>query len=123
MSALPVVVDLGEKLSLFSERWTPKIVAEVNDFHVKLAKLEGELVWHAHDEEDELFLVLAGSLTLRFRDGEVRLDPGQMLVVPKGVEHLPVADEETHVLLFERQSIAHTGDVRTERTVDEPDWI
>ena len=116
-------INLAEKLALFSEHWTPKIVAELEDFHVKLAKVQGELVWHAHDDEDELFLVLRGRLTLRMRGGDVVLGEGELYVVPKGVEHCPVAEEETHLLLVERKSTKHTGDVVTERTVHHQEWI
>lgn len=115
--------DLEQKLSLVQEHWSPKIVGEVNDMHVKLAKLQGEFVWHKHDAEDELFLVLKGRLTMRFRDGETVLDPGQMIIVPKGVEHMPVAEEEAHVLLFEPKTTLNTGDVRNERTVEHLDRI
>ena len=93
-------------------------VGEVNDAHVKLVKLQGEFVWHAHEREDELFLVLKGRLTMRFRDGETVLGPGEMIIVPRGIEHMPVAAEETHVLLFEPKTTLNTGDVRNERTVE-----
>jgi mannose-6-phosphate isomerase-like protein (cupin superfamily) len=116
-------VDLWEKLGLFDERWSPRIVAELNGQHVKLAKLEGEFVWHSHEEEDELFLVLKGRLRIELRDGAVELGPGQMAVVPRGVEHRPVANGEVHLLLFEPAGTLNTGDVRNERTVDEPDRI
>jgi mannose-6-phosphate isomerase-like protein (cupin superfamily) len=113
-------IDLWEKLSAFDERWSPRIVAELNGQHVKLAKLEGEFVWHSHADEDELFLVLKGKLTIELRDGAVALRPGQMVVVPRGVEHRPVADGEVHLLLFEPAGTLNTGDVRNERTVEEP---
>jgi mannose-6-phosphate isomerase-like protein (cupin superfamily) len=113
-------IDLREKLSRFDERWSPRIVAELNGQHVKLAKLEGEFVWHSHADEDELFLVLKGKLTIELRDGAVDLGPGQMVVVPRGVEHRPVADGEVHLLLFEPAGTLNTGDVRNERTVEEP---
>ena len=116
-------VDLAGKLAGFDERWSPKIVAELNDTHVKVVKLEGEFVWHHHDDEDELFLVLSGRLRMELRDGEVVLDPGQLLVVPKGVEHRPVAEGETHVVLVEPKTTLNTGNVRNERTVDEPERI
>jgi len=112
-------VSLAEKLSRFSEHWSPKIVATVNDSDVKLAKVKGEFVWHAHADEDELFLVLGGRLVIELRDGEVVLGPGELVVIPKGVEHRPVAAEEVHLLLFERNSIRHTGDVVDPRTVTE----
>jgi mannose-6-phosphate isomerase-like protein (cupin superfamily) len=115
---MPVAaVNLSEKLSRFHEYWKPKIVGEVNDSYVKLVKLEGEFVWHHHDAEDELFLVIEGRLRMRFRDGDVVLGPGELIIVPHGVEHLPVAEVETHVLLFEPKSTLNTGDVVNERTV------
>jgi mannose-6-phosphate isomerase-like protein (cupin superfamily) len=113
-------IDLREKLSRFDEHWSPRIVAELNGQHVKLAKLEGEFVWHSHADEDELFLVLKGKLTIELRDGAVDLGPGQMVVVPRGVEHRPVADGEVHLLLFEPTGTLNTGTVRNERTVEEP---
>lgn len=116
-------IDLREKLERFDERWSPRIVAELNGQHVKLAKLEGEFVWHAHADEDELFLVLAGRLRIELRDGVVELGPGQMAVVPRGVEHRPVAAGEVHVLLFEPAGTLNTGNVRDERTVDEPERL
>ena len=116
-------IDLAKKLALFRERWSPKVIGEVNEMHVKLAKLEGEFVWHKHDAEDELFLVLKGRLTMRFRDGEAVLDPGEMIIVPKGVEHMPVAEKEAHVLLFEPKTTLNTGDVRNERPVGDLERI
>lgn len=116
-------IDLSEKLAGFEERWSPRIVAELNGQHVKLAKLEGEFVWHSHAEEDELFLVLKGQLTLELRDGAVVLGPGQMAVIPRGVEHRPVADGEVHVMLFEPAGTVNTGDVRNERTVEDLERI
>jgi mannose-6-phosphate isomerase-like protein (cupin superfamily) len=116
-------VNLAEKLSLFADRWSPRIVGELNGQHVKLAKLQGEFVWHRHVEEDELFLVLKGGLRILFRDGEVELAEGEFLIVPRGVEHKPVAEEETHVLLFEPVSTLNTGDTRSERTVESLEWL
>ncbi|MDJ0950483.1 MAG: cupin domain-containing protein [Alphaproteobacteria bacterium] len=116
-------VNLAEKFAQFSEQWTPKIVGEVDDYHVKIAKLQGEFVWHKHDEEDELFMVIDGSLTIKLRDRDVTLAPGEFFVVPKGVEHLPVAEEECKLLMFERQSVVNTGNVENERTVAEPERI
>ncbi|HUF88745.1 MAG TPA: cupin domain-containing protein [Gemmatimonadota bacterium] len=116
-------IDLREKLGRFDERWSPRVVAELNGQHVKLAKLEGEFVWHAHVDEDELFLVLEGQLRIELRDGAVELGPGQMVVVPRGVEHRPVAAGEVHVLLFEPAGTLNTGNVRDERTVDEPERL
>jgi mannose-6-phosphate isomerase-like protein (cupin superfamily) len=117
------MIDLGAKLALFDEAWSPRIVAELNDAHVKLAKLRGEFVFHHHEHEDELFLVLAGRLLMRFRDREVWLERGQMIVVPKGVEHCPVAPEEAHVLLIEPKTTLNTGNLRNERTVAAPRLI
>jgi mannose-6-phosphate isomerase-like protein (cupin superfamily) len=119
----PERIDLREKLALFDARWSPRVVAELNGQHVKLVKLEGEFVWHSHAEEDELFLVLEGTLRMELRDGTIELAPGQMLVVPRGIEHRPVAEGETHVLLFEPAGTLNTGDVRNERTVEEPERI
>ncbi len=116
-------VDLAAKLSLFDERWSPKIVAELNDAHVKAVKLEGEFVWHHHDEEDELFWVVSGRLRMQLRDGDVLLGPGELLVVPRGVEHCPLAEEETHVVLIEPKTVLNTGNVRNERTVEELERI
>jgi mannose-6-phosphate isomerase-like protein (cupin superfamily) len=116
-------VNLSEKFRLFDDRWSPKIVGEVNDCHVKLVKVEGEFVWHRHEKEDELFLVVKGKIAIRFRDGDVTLAEGEFVVVPKGVEHLPAADEEAWILLFEPKATLNTGDVVNERTVAEPERI
>jgi len=116
-------VKLSDKLSLFDEHWSPKIIGELNGQHVKLAKLAGEFVWHHHEGEDELFLVVGGSMTIEFRDGEVSLEEGEMLVVPRGVEHRPVATVgEARVLLFEPASTVNTGETSGERTA-EAEWI
>jgi len=117
-SAMLEKVVLAQKLALFSEHWSPRIVGEVNDFQVKLAKLQGEFVWHHHEHEDELFLVIAGRLTIQLRDGEVVLDPGEFLIVPRGVEHRPVADKECSVMLFEPATTLNTGNVQSERTLE-----
>lgn len=111
-------VNLAEKLAGFSAHWSPRIVGELNGQQVKLAKLHGEFVWHHHEHEDELFLVLKGTLVMRLRTGDVRLREGEFLIVPRGVEHLPVAEEEVHVLLFEPTTTLNTGNVRNERTVE-----
>ena len=116
-------VALTEKLARFEERWSPRIVAELNGQEVKLAKLEGEFVWHSHASEDELFLVLDGTLRMELRDGAVELGPGEMLVVPRGVEHRPVAEREVHVLLFEPAGTVNTGELRNERTIPDPQRI
>jgi len=112
-------VNLAEKLALFNEHWSPKIVAELNDAYVKIVKVEGEFVWHHHDDEDELFLVVSGRLRMQFRDGDVVLEPGELIVVPRGVEHCPLAEEEAHVVLIEPKSTLNTGNVRNERTVEQ----
>ncbi|MFN2442052.1 MAG: cupin domain-containing protein [Thermoanaerobaculia bacterium] len=111
------VINLAEKLSQFQDPWNPRIIARLNGQLVKLAKLSGEFFWHQHENEDELFLVLKGTLRIQLRDGERALGPGEMIVIPRGVEHLPVADEECHVLLFEPESTLNTGDVENERTI------
>jgi len=112
-------VNLSDKLRRVTEYWRPAIVGELNGQHVKVVKFKGEFLWHHHDLEDELFLVLAGRMRMRFRDREVRVDPGEFIVVPRGVEHMPVADEEVHVMLFEPASTLNTGNVQNERTVQQ----
>jgi mannose-6-phosphate isomerase-like protein (cupin superfamily) len=111
-------VDLNEKFSLFDEHWQPKIVGELNGQYVKLAKLKGEFVWHQHENEDELFMVIKGKLKIKLKDREIELDEGQFFIIPRGVEHLPVAEEEVHVMLFEPQSVLNTGDQKNDRTVE-----
>jgi mannose-6-phosphate isomerase-like protein (cupin superfamily) len=123
MSTAPQRINLREKLASFRDLWSPRIVGELNGQHVKLAKLRGEFVWHHHADEDELFLVLKGRLTIRLRDRDVRLEEGELFIVPRGVEHLPVAEGEAHVLLFEPASTVNTGNVRGERTVESPERI
>jgi mannose-6-phosphate isomerase-like protein (cupin superfamily) len=116
------VVNLEEKFARFSERWSPKILARLNDYEVKAVKLRGEFVWQRHDETDELFQVTQGSLVIRFRDREVSIGPGELLVVPKGVEHMPVAEEECEVLLIEPAGTPNTGDAGGARTAV-AEWI
>ena len=116
-------VNLVEKLALFTERWSPRIVGELNGQHVKLVKLEGEFIWHHHEHEDELFLVLRGHLDMHLRGRVIGLDPGELFIVPRGVEHKPVAAGETHVLLFEPASTLNTGNLQSERTVEAPQRI
>lgn len=111
-------INLAEKLALIQDHWNPRVVAELNGQQVKLVKLQGTFVWHHHELEDELFLVVNGRLRMDFREGEVWLEPGEMIVVPRGVEHRPYADEEVEVLLFEPASTLNTGNVRNERTVE-----
>jgi mannose-6-phosphate isomerase-like protein (cupin superfamily) len=116
------VINLEDKFGKFGDHWSPKILAKLNDYHVKAVKLLGEFVWHKHDETDELFLVTKGALVIRFRDRDVTLGPGDLLVVPRGVEHMPVAEEECEVLLIEPAGTLNTGDAGGARTV-EPEWI
>ncbi|CEG57662.1 Cupin 2 conserved barrel protein [Legionella fallonii LLAP-10] len=103
-------INLKNKLSLFNDYWSPRIVGDLNDSHVKLAKLKGEFVWHKHDDEDELFFILKGNLLLRFKDRDVHLQEGEFIIVPKGVEHLPIAEEEVHVMFIEPKTTLNTGD-------------
>ena len=110
-------VNLAAAFASFDERWSPRIAAELNGQHVKLAKLEGPFVWHRHEAEDELFLVVKGRLVIELRDGAVTLEPGEFVVIPRGVEHRPVAEEEVHLVLFEPADTLNTGDVVNERTV------
>lgn len=116
-------VNLREKLALIDDHWHPRIAAELNGQHVKLVKLEGPFVWHQHEREDELFLVLRGALRMEFRDRAVELGEGELIVVPRGVEHRPVAQREVDVLLFEPAGTLNTGNVRDERTIDAPEPI
>ena len=116
-------VNVNEKFNLFTDHWSPKIVAECNGQEVKLAKVQGEFVWHDHKNEDELFYIIKGTLKIEFRDRTVELNAGEMLVVPKGVEHRPIAEEEVWLVLFEPESTKHTGDVDHELTVDKYEKI
>jgi mannose-6-phosphate isomerase-like protein (cupin superfamily) len=116
-------ISLTEKFSLFEDQWTPKIIAQLNGQDVKLAKIQGEFLWHAHDEQDELFHVIRGRMTMEFPDRKVEVGPGEIIVVPKGVEHRPVTEEEVWILLFEPQDIHHTGGVASERTVEHSEHI
>lgn len=115
----PEKVNLAEKFSRFSEHYSPKIVGEVNDLHVKLVKVKGEFIWHHHENEDELFFIVKGKLLMRLRDGDVELSEGEFFIVPRGVEHMPVAREECHLMLIEPKSTLNTGNVRNERTMAE----
>ena len=116
-------VNLNEKFNLFNDHWSPKIIGELNGQEVKLAKVKGEFVWHNHANEDELFFIVKGILKLEFRDKTIELHPGEMLIVPRGVEHKPIAEEEVWLMLFEPASTKHTGDVEHELTVDKLDKI
>jgi len=116
-------VNLAHKFGLVQKYWSPKIVGELNDSYVKLAKLKGEFVWHHHEAEDELFLVVKGKLLIKLRDRDIWLEEGEFVIIPRGVEHLPIAEEEVHMLLLEPKSTVNTGNVRSERTVTELERI
>ena len=116
-------INLKDKFSLFTEQWTPKVIAELNDYQFKLARLEGEFLWHDHPDTDEAFLVLEGSLRIDFRDGAVTLGPGELYIVPKGVEHKPFAEYEVKVLLLEPRGVKNTGAETTELTAPNDVWV
>ena len=116
-------INIAEKFTRFSDQWSPKIVVELNGQMVKLAKIQGAFVWHQHENEDELFLVITGRLRMEFRDKQVWVEEGEMIVVPRGVEHRPVAEQETEILLFEPADTLNTGNAQDERTRTELDWI
>jgi mannose-6-phosphate isomerase-like protein (cupin superfamily) len=116
-------VNLAHKFSLFQDYWSPRIAGELNDSYVKLAKLKGEFVWHHHQVEDELFLVVKGRLLIKLRDRDIGLEEGEFVIIPRGVEHLPIAEEEAHVLLLEPKSTLNTGNVQNEKTVTELERI
>jgi mannose-6-phosphate isomerase-like protein (cupin superfamily) len=115
-------VNIAEKFSLFQEYWSPRIAGELNDSYVKFAKLKGEFVWHHHDEEDELFLVVKGRLLMRLRERDILVEEGEFIIIPRSVEHLPIAEEEVHLLLLEPKTTVNTGNVQNERTVGEQ-WL
>jgi mannose-6-phosphate isomerase-like protein (cupin superfamily) len=116
------VINLAQKFSLFQEHWSPRIAGELNGSYLKLVKLKGEFVWHHHESEDELFLVVKGKLLIKLRDRDLWLEEGEFVILPHGVEHCPVAAEEVHVILLEPKSTLNTGDIENERTVA-PQWI
>ncbi|EGW36561.1 cupin domain-containing protein [Desulfosporosinus sp. OT] len=116
-------INIREKLNLFNEYWSPRILGEVNESYVKIAKLKGEFLWHIHENEDEMFYVLKGLLIIKFRDKDVIINEGEFLIIPKGIEHMPVAEEEVHVMLIEAKTTLNTGDVRNERTVEKLEKI
>ncbi len=116
------VVNIAKKFNLFQKYWSPRIAGELNDSYIKLAKLKGEFVWHHHENEDELFLVIKGKLLIKLRDRDLWLEEGEFAVIPKGVEHCPVAEEEVHVMLLEPKSTLNTGNIQNERTVA-AQWI
>ena len=111
-------VNLTEKFSLFNNHWEPKIVGELNEQYVKIAKLKGEFVWHHHENEDELFMVVKGSLIIKLRDADIKLKEGEIFIIPKGIEHMPVAEEEVHVLMFEPKGTVNTGNTESEKTLN-----
>ena len=116
------VINLTEKFNLFNEQWHPKIAGELNDSYVKIAKVQGEFVWHHHENEDELFFVVKGTLTIRLRDKDLIIREGEFVIIPKGVEHMPVAEEEVWIMMLEPKTTSNTGNVTNERTV-EAEWI
>lgn len=116
------VVNLTEKFNLFREQWQPKIAGELNDSYVKLARVQGEFVWHHHEDEDELFFVVKGTLTIRLRERDLTIREGEFVIIPKGVEHMPVAEEEVWIMMLEPKTTSNTGNVTNERTV-EAEWI
>jgi mannose-6-phosphate isomerase-like protein (cupin superfamily) len=116
-------VNLADKFDQFQAFYQPKIAAELNDAYLKLVKIKGEFVWHQHEAEDELFWVVKGRLLIKLREGDIWLEPGEFVVIPRGVEHCPFAEEEAQVVLLEAKSTLNTGDVQNERTVAQPDWV
>ncbi len=116
-------INFTDKLAQFSDLWSPRIIAQMNDYHLKLAKIEGEFVWHSHPGTDEVFIVIQGSMNIHLRDGVVKLDEGEMYVVPKGVEHKPTAEHECHILLIEPAGTLNTGDAGGEMTKQDEIWI
>jgi mannose-6-phosphate isomerase-like protein (cupin superfamily) len=123
VKGIPSTINLSDKLSKIDALWTPKIVAQMNDHYIKLVKIEDEFVWHSHPETDEVFLVIEGNMRIDFRDGAVELGRGEMVVVPRGVEHKPYAGEECQILLIEPVETINTGDAGGDRTVTELEWI
>ncbi len=117
------VVNLSEKLASFTDHWAPKIVGQLNDYHLKLAKIKGEFVWHSHPDTDELFFVLKGDMVIDFRNQEIHLTEGEMIIVPKGVEHRPHASDECQIMLIEPAGITNTGDAGGELTAEDGVWI
>jgi mannose-6-phosphate isomerase-like protein (cupin superfamily) len=116
-------INIAQKLSMIDEQWSPKIIAQMNDYHFKVAKIEGEFIWHSHPETDEVFIVIQGEMRIDFRDFHTKLMEGDMCVVPRGVEHKPVAERECHIMLIEPAGTLNTGDVIDERTKTGQDWI
>lgn len=123
MSKQQKKINFEEKLSLFSEHWSPKVVAELNDYQFKLVKVKGDFVWHSHKDTDEAFIVIEGKMNIEFRDHSVSLSKGEMYVVPKGVEHKPCAESECKVMVVEPRNVVNTGDSGGKLTADNDDWI
>lgn len=117
------VVNLTDKFSLFTEQWAPRVIAQLNDYHFKIAKIQGEFIWHSHSETDEVFLVIDGSLTIHLRDGKLQLEKGELCVIPRGVDHKPAAERECQILMVEPAGTLNTGDAGGDRTVDDVEWI
>jgi mannose-6-phosphate isomerase-like protein (cupin superfamily) len=116
-------INIADKFTRFTDQWHPYAIARLNDYVFKIARIEGEFVWHKHDETDEVFIIQSGPVRIEFRDGSVTLRPGEMFVVPRGVEHKPIAEEEAQIIMVEPEGTRNTGDVENERTVDEVEWI
>lgn len=116
-------INLNQKFNLLDEYWTPKIIAQMNDYQIKIAKIKGEFVWHSHCNTDETFFVIKGSMEIKFREGSVKINPGELFVVPKGIEHKPVAVDDCQILLIELEGTVNSGEVRSARTVYESEWI
>ena len=116
-------INFKKNFDLFDENWSPKIIAQMNNYQFKIAKIKGEFIWHSHRDTDETFIIIDGSMKIKFRDGSVCLNPGEMFVVPKGIEHKPVADEECQILLIELAGTINTGDVMSDRTLAEDKWV
>jgi mannose-6-phosphate isomerase-like protein (cupin superfamily) len=119
-------INLAEKFNLFEDHWSPKIIGELNNSYIKVVKLKDEFVWHHHDNEDELFLVVKGTMVMRLKENdnddtikEIKVEPGELIIIPKGVEHMPIAVDEVHVMLMEPKSTLNTGNIKNERTVEE----
>ena len=116
-------INLEQKLSLIEEHWSPKIIGEVNDVYIKLVKFQGDFIWHHHETEDELFFVVKGTMVMKLRSGDVAVGEGEFIIIPRGVEHMPVADEEVFLMLIEPKSTLNTGNIESERTVKEPERL
>ena len=116
-------ININHKLSKFSKQWSPRIIAEMNDYQFKVAKIKGEFVWHDHKDTDETFIVIKGEMTLKFKDGDVNLTKGEMYVVPKGVQHKPCADKECEILVIEPRGVINTGEVKNKLTINKDQWI